>query len=450
MKSTAEKNTPDDFSYKTDKNSTSSASAKYKARQTLHSDTSLIGKTIFSSKQNENVILVDRDSQVFLKNVTVSKITTGASDSGKDRPCGSGSAILGISGTICIKNRQITTAAKNSSGIFSCGNSEMGIADSTVITEKKNSDGITAARIGTLYAKNLKVTTKGPSSSPLVNNYGTLAVKGGTYTSSEKESPGVYSNFSTSIGYAAVRASQSEAARIEGTGSVELYKTTLSGKKSTADKTDRDWNVIMTKDISSYGDSCFYMEGGSLKAENSGMFYSESTSSRILLNNVNIKTSGKNHYFLKVINKTREISKDSSKLNNSADCKLAAYDQKMTGDIIWDTGSRLDVRMKGSSILTGRIIRKKRKSSKQNNYCRVSIGRNSIWIVAGNSRITVLNNLGTIKDELNKSVTVKDPHGRIFYKGNSKYSITADSYYETGMIDTDAISVFNKSFDRMK
>ena len=446
-KSIVETKSPDSFSYETDKNSTSSSSVKYKAKQILYSDTVLTGKTIISSKQNENVILVNRNSQVLLKNVTVSKKIKGASDTKKAGSCGTVSAILGISGTTCIKNSRITTAANNSSGIFSCGNSEIGVADSTIITEKKNSDGITASQIGTLYANNLKVSTKGPFSSPLVNNYGTLVVKGGTYTSTGKESPAVYSNFSTSIGYATVKANQSEATRIEGTGSVELYKTRLFGKKSSADKTNRDWNVILTKSASSYGDSCFYMEGGFLKAENSGMFYTENTSSRILLNNVNIKTTGKNRYFLKVIDKKRKMNQDTSNTNASTDCKLIAYDQKMTGDIIWDTGSKLDVRMKGCSTLAGAIIRNKRKSSKQNSYCRVSIGRNSIWIVTGNSRVTVLNNLGTIKDNLNKRVTLKDSYGRIFYKGNSKYSITTDSYYETGMTDTDTISFFDKSHD---
>ena len=299
VKNTAKTERSDDFSYRTDKNSTSSSSVKYKARQTCDSDTSLSGKMITSSRQNENVILVKKGSRVLLENVTVSKKVKGASDSGKAGPYGTGSAILGISGTTYIKNSRITTAADDSSGILSCGNNQTGAENSTVITKKKNSDGVTAARIGTLYAKNLKVTTRGPSSSPLVNNYGTLAVKGGTYTSAGKESPAVYSNYKTVIGYAEVRADQSEAVRIEGMGLVKFYKSKISGKKNAADKTDRDWNVILTKGTSSYGDSCFYMEGGTLQAENSGMFYTESTSSKILLNNIKIKTKGNYKYFLK-------------------------------------------------------------------------------------------------------------------------------------------------------
>ena len=77
-KSIVETKSPDSFSYETDKNSTSSSSVKYKAKQILYSDTVLTGKTIISSKQNENVILVNRNSQVLLKNVTVSKKIKGA------------------------------------------------------------------------------------------------------------------------------------------------------------------------------------------------------------------------------------------------------------------------------------------------------------------------------------------------------------------------------------
>ena len=61
-------------------------------------------------------------------------------------------------------------------------------------------------------------------------------------------------------------------------------------------------------------------------------------------------------------------------------------------------------------------------------YCNVYISSDSSWTVTGDSTITNLYNVGTIKDADGNTVTIKGTDGTVYVNGTSAYTITVGSY----------------------
>lgn len=113
------------------------------------------------------------------------------------------------------------------------------VSDTTISTTQDTSGGIHVAGGGTLYAKNLTVTTKGESSAAIRSDRGsgTMVVDGGTYVSSGVGSPAVYVTADITIHEAALAATGSEALCLEGLNSVRLYDCDLTGNMSVWSRT---------------------------------------------------------------------------------------------------------------------------------------------------------------------------------------------------------------------
>ena len=61
-------------------------------------------------------------------------------------------------------------------------------------------------------------------------------------------------------------------------------------------------------------------------------------------------------------------------------------------------------------------------------YCNVYISSDSSWTVTGDSTITNLYKVGTIKDADGNTVTIKGTDGTVYVNGTSAYTITVGSY----------------------
>lgn len=156
---------------------------------------------------------------------------------------------------------------------------------------------------GTLYAKNLTVTTKGESSAAIRSDRGsgTMVVDGGTYVSSGVGSPAVYVTADITIHEVALAATGSEALCLEGLNSVRLYDCDLTGNMSDLEQNDHTWTVILYQSMSgdsAIGEGRFEMSGGTLVSGNGGIFYTTNTESEFVLSNVEISADD-SEYFLR-------------------------------------------------------------------------------------------------------------------------------------------------------
>ncbi|WP_456067268.1 hypothetical protein [Gemmiger sp.] len=265
---------------------------------------------------------------------------------------------------------------------------------------------------------------------------------GAAYASTGTGSPAIYSTADISVNNATLTANGSEAVCIEGLNTIRLFNCTLSGNMPANAQNDCDWNVILYQSMSGdseQGNSTFEMVGGSLTANNGGMFYTTNTESTFLLDGVDITPSAENDFFLKCTGNANARGWGQSGANG-ADCSFTARNQAMEGDVIWDSISQLDFYMLDGSTLTGAVLDDETNAGSGGDGCaNLYISADSTWVVTGDSVLTNLYSAGTIVDTQGRAVTIKDTNGTVLVQGTSDCTVTVSGYSAT--VDDSGASV---------
>lgn len=411
----------------------SAAPTSYTSVTEYSKDKTTTGKNYSSTGTDENAVHVTNGAKVTLKDATVSRESEESQGGDSSSFYGIGAAVLTTDGTSYISGSKISTNAKGGAGIFSYGDGITYVSDTTISTKKDTSGGLHVAGGGKLYATNVTATTQGESSAAIRSDRGggTMVVNGGTYTSNGTGSPAVYSTADITVNDADLTANNSESVCIEGLNSLRLSDCNLTGNMKKDSQNDCTWNVILYQSMSGdseVGNSTFEMNGGTLTAKNGGMFYTTNTESTIRLSDVNITYAKNNDFFLKCTGNSNKRGWGTSGANG-ADCNFTADSQKMEGDVIWDSISKLDFYMSNGSTLKGAVTDDESNAGNGGSgYCNFYIEKGSTWTVTGDSTLTNLYNAGTIVDNNGKTVTIKGTDGTVYVKGNSKYTITVSSY----------------------
>lgn len=411
----------------------SAAPTSYTAATEYSKDKTTTGKSYSSTGTDENAVHVTDGAKVTLKDATVSRESEESQGGDSSSFYGIGAAVLTTDGTSYVSGSKVNTNAKGGAGIFSYGDGTTYVSDTTISTKKDTSGGIHVAGGGKLYAWNVNATTQGESSAAIRSDRGggTMVVDGGTYTSNGTGSPAVYSTADIAVHSADLTANNSESVCIEGLNSLRLFDCNLTGNMKTDSQNDCTWNVILYQSMSGdseVGNSTFEMNGGTLTAKNGGMFYTTNTESTIHLSNVDITYAKNNDFFLKCTGNSNQRGWGTSGANG-ADCNFTADDQKMEGDVIWDSISQLDFYMSNGSILKGAVTDDESNAGNGGSgYCNFYIAKGCTWTVTGDSTLTKLYNAGTIVDTDGKTVTIKGTDGKVYVKGDSDYTITVSSY----------------------
>lgn len=409
------------------------APTSYNAMNEYTSDTSITDETFLSTGTDENAILVSNGANVSLDSVTINRTSNDSTGGDSSSFYGVGAASLVTDGTLTISNSTIETDASGAAGVFAYGDGVAYVSDTTIKTSQDTSGGIHVAGGGTLHASNLTVETNGQSAAAVRSDRGggTMTVDGGSYTSNGLGSPAVYCTADITIADADLTATGSEAVCIEGLNSLTLTNCNLSGAMLDQDQNDCTWNVILYQSMSGdseVGNSTFSMTGGTLTADNGGMFYTTNTESTFYLSDVDITYADKNDFFLKCTGNSNQRGWGQSG-SNGADCIFTADNQEMQGDIIWDSISTLTFSMENGSVLTGAFVQDESNAGNGGDgYANLTIDSSSKWVVTGNSTLSSLTCKGTIVDDNGKTVTIKDTNGKTLVEGTSQYTITVSSY----------------------
>ncbi len=395
-----------------------------------------------STGSDENAILVT-SGDVTISDSTISRISSDSTGGDNSSFYGVGASALVTSGTLRITNSTITSDSAGGAGVFAYGDGVAYVSDTTITTEQDTSGGIHVAGGGTLYAWNLIVSTSGESSAAIRSDRGsgTMVVDGGTYTSNGTGSPAVYSTAEITVANATLTANSSEAICIEGLNSIRLFDCDLSGNMQDSSQNDCTWNVIVYQSMSGdseVGNGSFYMIGGTLTANNGGMFYTTNTESTFLISGVDITYAEDSEFFLKCTGNSNQRGWGSTG-SNGADCNFTAIDQEMEGAVIYDSISNLDFYMLEGSILTGYFVDDESNAGNGGNgECNVYIDSTSTWVVTNYSTVTNLYCEGTIVDEDGNTVTILSSDGTVYVTGDSTYTITVETYSTT--VDTTGAS----------
>lgn len=410
-----------------------SAPTSYSSVKEFTSDTEESGQSYTSEGTDESAVLVSNGANVTLKDFTVNRTSEDSKGGDSSSFYGVGASILVTDGTVDLKGGTITSDADGAAGAFAYDKGTVNISDTAITTTGNTAGGIHAAGGGTVNAENLTVHTSGESSAAIRSDRGggTMRVKGGSYTSSGTGSPAVYCTADIEVEDAKLTAENSEAVCIEGLNSLSLTNCDLSGHIQENEQNDCDWTVILYQSMSGdseVGNAVLNMTGGSLTSENGGLFYTTNTESTFYLNNVNITPSSNNEFFLKCTGNANKRGWGQSDANG-ADCSFTAENQKMEGDVVWDSISNLKFKMTEGSILTGGFIQDESCAGNGGSgTADLSIDATSTWIVTKDSQLSSLTNKGTIKDTEGKTVTIKGSDGTVYVQGDSTYTVTVESY----------------------
>lgn len=344
----------------TDNNTSQNSTASYTGVKEITSDATIDGESYTSSTSDENAVLVNGKITTVLSNINVSK--TGDSDGGDNTSFyGINSAIIAKSGAnLTISNATISTSATGANGVFSYGGSAttssatgdgttVNISDSTITTSADNSGGIMTTGGGVMNATNLVINTSGTSSAAIRSDRGggTVSVDGGTYTTSGKGSPSIYSTANISVKNATLVAKTSEGVVIEGKNSIVLNGCTLTDDNNTLNGQSTTYkNIFLYQSMSGDADTgtaSFTSKNSTINTKKGDTIYVTNTTASISLEGNKITNSDSTGNFLR-------IQKDSwgTSGSNGGSVTLTMSDEDINGNIVVDSISSLGMTMTGS------------------------------------------------------------------------------------------------------
>ncbi len=339
----------------------------YSSKNEIKESTTISSGEYTSSSSDENALLVSGDVDVTLSDIVVDK--TGDSDGGdKTSFYGINSGIIAKDGAnLTLKNIIVETNATGANGVFSYGGSAttnnsnndgtaVNISDSKITTTKDNSGGIMITGGGIMNANNLDITTLGISSAAIRTDRGggSVNVNGGTYKTIGQGSPTIYSTADITVKNAELMAESSEGVVIEGKNKVTLENVTLIDTNNKLNgKSTTYKNIFLYQSMSgdaADGMSEFNSVNSTITTNKGDTLYVTNTSSKIVLINNKIINNDKTGNFLRV-------QKDSWGNNgtNGGNVTLIMANQKVTGNIVVDSISILDMSMKENSYYKGTI-----------------------------------------------------------------------------------------------
>ena len=343
------------------------SSASYSAVKDITSDENITSGEFSSSSTDENTISVSGDITATLSNISVTK--TGDSDGGDSTSFyGTNSAIIAKDGAnLTIKNANITTDATGANGVFSYGGSAttnnsasdgttINISDSTITTGKDNSGGIMTTGGGIMNAENLTITTAGTSSAAIRSDRGggSVTVDKGTYKTTGKGSPAIYSTANITVKNATLIATASEGAIIEGKNSITLENVNLTDTNNSLNGQSTTYkNVFLYQSMSgdaATGKAVFTAKNSTITTNKGDSLYVTNTTAEINLENDTIVNNDSTGNFLR-------IQKDSwgNSGSNGGTVTLNMTNQKATGNIVVDSISKLTMNLANGSSFSGAI-----------------------------------------------------------------------------------------------
>ncbi len=384
----------------------SAAADQGTSANTIDSDSEISDASYESTGDDENALRVT-GSKVTLNGIKVNKSAGKSSNTENGDFYGANAALLATDGaTVTIKKADVTSSAQNGNGVFSYGSgTTVNISDSKITTTADNSGGIQTAGGGTTNASDLEIDTSGNSSAAIRSDRGggTVNVDGGTYTSNGYNSPAVYSTADITVKNATLTANNSEALVLEGQNTIDLENCDVTGNMSDTQGTSSDENVhnvmiyqSMSGDAEE-GTSEFSMTGGSLTSNNGDMFYVTNTKSTINLSGVNIVNNDADGYLMRICGNSGSHGWGTAG-SNGADVEFTADSQTLTGNIIVDTISKLNMTLKNGSSFTGtiNITDNADNGTAVDDNAVVTIEKGCTWTLTGDCTLTSLTNNGTI------------------------------------------------------
>lgn len=359
----------------------------------LTDDETLSSGTYTSTAADENAVRAEGEITATLNGVTVEKTNGVASSNDASSFYGLNSAVLALDNAVLnINGGTVTATAEGANGVFAYNGATINIKDTVINVSGGNAGGIEVSGGGNMVATNLTVNSTVKAAIRSDRGGGTMVVDGGSYTTAGSSgAPAIYSTADITVSNATLTANDSEAVVVEGLNSVALTDCDVTGNMSGTYGTGSGENIhnvmlyqSMSGDAQS-GTSSFTMTGGTLVSNNGDMFYVTNTDSVVTLSGVNL-TLADGTYLLLVAGNDGERGWGTAG-SNGGTCAFNLKGQTVSGDIMVDSISNLDMSIADSSTYTGAINTDGTSAASLT----VTLDGTSTWTLTADSYITAFN-----------------------------------------------------------
>ena len=333
----------------------------------------LSDKTYISNTTNVSAIYVTNYGNLTLNNTTL--FTTGNTSS-QDA-----SSFYGLNGGLLANNGSnvmmiggsITTTGTGANAAIPTGNgTSITLSNVTISASGDGGHGVMATLGASMSLTDVDISTTGKNGAPIATDRGggNVNVTRGVIQSSGTDSPGIYSTGVISVRDATITSSGTEACVIEGSNSVNLTNSKLTGGVANTggimiyQSTSGDANV---------GTGVYVMKGGSYTSKDGPAFFVTNTNASISLSDVDVSVSSDTLIKAAGTSRWGTTGKNGGIVNFTADSVYLA------GSLSSDDISSIRTTLKNGSALIGAI-----------NTSALALTATSTWNVTGNSNLTSL------------------------------------------------------------
>ena len=360
----------------------------------ISEDTENSKSTYSSTTGSQNALLVTGGTST-ISNPTVTK--SGDSDGDNSDFYGTNAGVLVKEGTLNINGGTVTTNGSHANGVFAYNNGTINISDTTIKTSGNNSGAVMVTGGGTLTANNVTAVTDGNSSAPIRSDRGggTLTVNGGSYTSNGTGSPVIYSTANITVNKADLKSTASEGVVVEGKNSVTLNNVNMEATNTKLNGNSETYKAIFIYQSMSgdadVGTSSFTAKDSKIVNNKGDVIFVTNTNTVIELENNEIINNDNTGAFLRI-----SSAKWGTSGSNGGAVTLNAKNQNISGDIIVDSISTLELSLKNGSSYEGKINNENTAKS-----ISLSLDSTSTLTLTGDAYVTSLEDEDTSYSNIN-------------------------------------------------
>lgn len=409
-------------------------------------------KTIKSTTADVNALLAKSGGTLTVKN---SKITKSGDDTNGDNVnfygINSSALAVGKGSKLFLSKSSIASTSEGSNGIFSTDKATVYANDVKITTKKGgNSRGLDATYSGVIYANKMNISTEGAHSASVATDRGGgyISVTNSTFKTSGSGSPLIYSTGDIEVDAVKGTATGSQIAGIEGQNRILIYNSSLTSTNDAISGSDTIKNgVIIYQSTSGDAETAssklgdFEAVDSTLKSTISGgaMFYVTNTNAKVVLQNTKLDFDSSK---VDLINASGNNSNSwGSQGSNGGKVTFTGIKEILKGNITVDTISNVNLYLTKNSKWTGSAtIENNSAGTTSKSPLTVNVDKSSKWVVTKSTTVSNLNveKGGKVVDSKGKTVTIK-VNGKTKVKGNSEVVVTVNGKY------SDTIKTSSKS-----
>lgn len=343
-----------------------------------------------SDKDNTSVIQVTNQGNYTLSEAELNKVSGLTTDKEASIYYGLNSGVLvRDSSTINLNKSKIHTYADYSTGLFARGlNTTANIDNVNIETVKSYSNGIVASDSALVSIDNSKITTFGSKSPALrsIIEKSEIIINNSEIITSEKNSPLIHSSGKLTATNITGKSYNSHILTSDALNNITIKDSNFTSVLSTPSKGLINLYTEMEKyERILYNNASFTIEDSSITLSKNSPYYEEVPVFYITNTDININVNNtKINYGSNILFNITSNEEYGDKDDNSASVIFTSNDQDLTGDIILDEKSSINIFLNNTNY-KGKI--NNANASKKVN---IVLDKTTKWELTGDSYISVL------------------------------------------------------------